>query len=90
MSNRTPFGPPTAAPKKTRVRQAKYFVATLRGSSQPVLVVAKSHKAAQTAMLTLAPATPADLVSAGKNSYAVVDTTVSNVTAIDAAKSDAA
>ncbi|MFZ0462241.1 MAG: hypothetical protein WAL82_07530 [Candidatus Acidiferrales bacterium] len=52
--------------------------------------MAKSHKAAQAAMLTLAPATPADLVSAGKNSYAVVDTTVSNVTAIDAAKSDAA
>lgn len=65
----------TDATKKTRTRKPQYFVATVHGNSDPIIVVAPTYKAALAAVLTLKPATATDLVAAGRNGYAVIDTT---------------
>ena len=66
----------TAAPKKARkLRRAGYFLATLTGESEPVLIVAKNLKAAQAAIVSIKAASPADLIDAGKREYRVIDIT---------------
>ena len=74
---------PTSTTKKTRTRHAQSYLATI-ADADPVIVIAHSHKAALQAVITLKPATPAQLMAAGKDGYRVIDTTApaqSNVSA---------
>jgi hypothetical protein len=58
-----------AKPRAKRTRAAKYFLATWPGSETPTLSAAFER------VITLKPATPLDLVDAGRNGYAVIDAT---------------
>jgi len=64
----------TDKPKKQRARAARHYIASVRGDT-PVLIVARTQKAALDSLVTIALAKPADLLAAGKNGYAVIDTT---------------
>jgi hypothetical protein len=64
----------STTPKKTRVRKPAYFVATLE-SGDSFIVVAKTQKDALNAVVTIKPATPQDLLKAGKEETRFIDTT---------------
>ena len=64
-----------AKPRAKRTRAAKHFLATWPGSETPTLVIAPTLSAAFERVITLKPATPLDLVDAGRNGYAVIDAT---------------
>jgi hypothetical protein len=61
-------------PKRVRKSSQKYFVARITGSSEPVIVVAKTQKAALDSILSLKAGTPDDLISAGREGWRVIDT----------------
>ena len=66
----------TTTPKKTRApRKPQYFLARLTGESDPVVIVAATLKKAQAAIVSVKPASAADLISAGANGYRTIDTT---------------
>jgi len=67
--------PASTAPRKTRNRKPAYYLASLNGAADPVIVVAHTHKDALAAVVTLKSATPQDLVDAGRNAYKFIDTT---------------
>jgi hypothetical protein len=60
--------------KKSRQRKPASFIARIEGDD-PIIVVAHSYKDALKAVITLTPASAADLMAAGRNSYKVIDTT---------------
>jgi hypothetical protein len=65
----------STAPKKARTRRPGHFIVKIEGVEQPVVVVATSHKNVVKALLTVTAASPADLMSAGRADYRLIDTT---------------
>jgi hypothetical protein len=64
-----------STPAKTRNRKAQYYLAHVSGEADPVVVIARNFKSAINAVVTITPATAADLMQAGKSGFRVVDTT---------------
>ena len=64
-------------PKRQRKAAQKYFVARVTGTLEPVIIVAKTQKAALDAILSLKPGTPDDLICAGRDSWHVITTDAS-------------
>jgi hypothetical protein len=67
--------PDSTTPKKARTRRPGHFIVKIEGVEQPVVVVATSHKNVVKALLTVTAASPADLMSAGRADYRLIDTT---------------
>jgi len=74
-------------PRKKRGSGAKYFIATVHGTPEPMILVAATQKAALAKLITLRAATPGDLFEAGKKGYREIDVMPAAPTA---AQSDAA
>jgi hypothetical protein len=71
-----PTSAPTATPsKRHRSRTPTPYIATIVGA-EPIIVVAHTQRAALDAVLTIRPATHSELMTAGKEGYRVIDTTV--------------
>jgi hypothetical protein len=91
MAKKATSTDPNATPKKPRkARKPNYYLAQVEGSDDPVVIVAKNHKNALSAVVSIRDATASDLILAGKQSYRVIDTTVVtsfnvNITDISAA-----
>ena len=60
---------------KKRTRKPQHFKATVYGSSEPVIVIAATHKDALKALVTLSVATFEDMRDSGVSNWSVVDTT---------------
>lgn len=71
------------APKarKARARKPLYFIAKVHGGCGRLIVVAHHHKDALNALVTLTPATPPDLVIAGRSNSEFLDITMSTKSA---------
>jgi hypothetical protein len=61
--------------RKARTTQPQSFVAVFHGESVPTLIIAKTQKSALDAAVTLRAATAQDLLQAGRENWAVIDTT---------------
>jgi len=75
MAKKTTDTATLAKPRKARAATVKYFLAEIEGKVGRVLVVAHSQVAAINAIVKLTPATPMDLLQAGKNGLDVLDVT---------------
>ena len=71
---RKPRTASTAKPaRKSRIRQPHYYRVVI-GGNEPVIVIAKTQRAALEAIITITPADPSDLIEAGKAGRTVIDT----------------
>jgi len=77
MAAKAKTTPDPNKPKRARKSSSKYFVARFTGEMEPVIIVAKTQKAALDAILSLKPGTPDDLISAGRDAWRVINTEVS-------------
>jgi sarcosine oxidase gamma subunit len=80
----------TATAKRTRNRKPSHYVVRVRGEDNPTLVIAKTLKDALAAVVTVKVAEDTDLIAAGKNNWAILDTTAPAQTRLDDAAREAA
>jgi hypothetical protein len=66
---------PATTDKPKRTRQPKYFIARLTGVEDDILVVAKTQESAFDALVQLRPATPKDILQAGRDELKIIDIT---------------
>ncbi len=84
MSKKTTTEPGTTAAtpaKRTRATKPQYYSVTI-GTNEPVIVVAKTQKAALAAIVRISVAGAADLIDAGKSGRAVIDATKPGAVAV--------
>jgi len=75
--------------RKTRTMIDKPYIATVHGLKLPVVVIAKTQDAALKAVVTIRPATFADMKQAGRDNYTEINATTGEQTVVDESKSEA-